>query len=57
MGLPTDDRDAEIARLRAAVAELLGVVADLRQRIEAQQAHIHPCRRCDDTHCRPTRTR
>lgn len=41
MGLPTDDRDAEIARLRATVAELLGVVADLRRQVEAQQAHIH----------------
>jgi transposase len=41
MGLPTDDRDAEIARLQAAVAELLGVVADLRRQVEAQQAHIH----------------
>ncbi|MFO0847178.1 MAG: transposase [Gemmataceae bacterium] len=41
MGLPTDDRDAELARLRATVAELLGVVADLRRQVEAQQAHIH----------------
>ena len=41
MGRPTDDRDAEIARLRATVAELLGVVADLRRQVEAQQAHIH----------------
>ncbi len=41
MGRPTDDSDAEIARLRATVAELLGVVADLRRQVEAQQAHIH----------------
>ena len=41
MERPTDDRDAEIARLRATVAELLGVVADLRRQVEAQQAHIH----------------
>jgi transposase len=41
MGLPTDDRDAEITRLQATVAELLGVVADLRRQVEAQQAHIH----------------
>ena len=41
MGHPTDDRDAEIVRLRATVAELLGVVADLRRQVEAQQAHIH----------------
>ena len=41
MGRPTDDRDAEIARLRATVAELLGVVADLRRQVETQQAHIH----------------
>ena len=40
MGRPTDTRDAEIARLRATVAELLGVVADLRRQVEAQQAHI-----------------
>ena len=38
---PTDPRDAEIATLRATVAELLGVVADLRRQVEAQQAHIH----------------
>lgn len=41
MGVPIDDRDAELARLRATVAELLGVVADLRRQVEAQQAHIH----------------
>ena len=41
MGRPTDDSDAEVARLRATVAELLGVVADLRRQVEAQQAHIH----------------
>jgi transposase len=38
---PTDDRDAEIARLRATVAELLDVVADLRRQVEAQRVHIH----------------
>ena len=41
MGRPTDDSDAEVARLRATVAELLGVVADLRRQVEAQQAHVH----------------
>jgi transposase len=38
---PTDDRDAEITHLRATVAELLAVVARLRQQVESQQAHIH----------------
>jgi transposase len=38
---PDAPRDAEIAHLRATVAELLGVVADLRRQVEAQQAHIH----------------
>jgi transposase len=37
----SDPRDAEVAVLRATVAELLGVVADLRRTVEAQQAHIH----------------
>jgi transposase len=37
----TDPPDAELAVLRATVAELLGVVADLRKQVEAQQAHIH----------------
>jgi len=35
-----DPRDAEIAGLRATVAELQGVVADLRRQIETQQARI-----------------
>ncbi len=48
MAPPDDPRDAEITRLaaanvhlRAQVAELLGVVADLRRQIESHQAHIH----------------
>jgi transposase len=41
MGFSTDERDAEIVHLRATVAELLGVVADLRRQVESQEAHIH----------------
>lgn len=41
MTLPRDDRDAEITHLRATVAELLAVVADLRRQVESQRAHIH----------------
>jgi len=35
-----DPHDAEIARLRSTVGELLGVVADLRGQVESQQARI-----------------
>src|SRR4029077_11678142 len=41
---PTDDTDGLRQRLRhadAVIAELRGVVAELRKQIEAQQAHIH----------------
>lgn len=41
---PTDDSDGLRQRLThadAVIAELRGVVADLRKQIEAQQPHIH----------------
>lgn len=41
---PTDDIDVlrqKLAHADAVIAELRGVVADLRRQVEAQQAHIH----------------
>src|SRR3954469_5587361 len=41
---PTDDIDVlrrKLAHADAVIAELRGVVADLRKQVEAQQAHIH----------------
>jgi transposase len=41
---PTDDTDdfrRKLAHAEAVIAELRGVVAELRKRVEAQQAHIH----------------
>ena len=41
---PTDDIDdlrRRLAHADAVIAELRGVVADLRTQVEAQQAHIH----------------
>jgi uncharacterized coiled-coil protein SlyX len=41
---PTEDTDnlrRKLAHAEAVIAELRGVVVDLRRQIEAQQAHIH----------------
>ena len=41
---PTDDTDdlrRKLAHAEAVIAELRGVVAELRKQVEAQQAHIH----------------
>src|SRR5439155_13250306 len=41
---PTDDTNdlrQKLTHAEAVIAELRGVVADLRKQIEAQQAHIH----------------
>src|SRR5688572_30286267 len=41
---PTDDIDdlrRKLAHADAVIAELRGVVADLRKQVEAQEAHIH----------------
>src|SRR5947209_20177142 len=41
---PTDDIDVlrqKLTHADAVIAELRGVVADLRRQVEAQQAHIH----------------
>ena len=41
---PSDDIDdlrRKLAHADAVIAELRGVVADLRKQVEAQQAHIH----------------
>ncbi|WP_145243459.1 hypothetical protein [Urbifossiella limnaea] len=41
---PTDECDdlrRKLAHAEAVIAELRGVVADLRKQVEAQQAHIH----------------
>ena len=37
----TDDLRRQLAHADAVIAELRGVVADLRKQVEAQQAHIH----------------
>lgn len=38
----TSDPRQKLPRAEAVIAELRGVVAELRKQIDAQQVHIHP---------------